>query len=130
MIPNDLIDTHFPQISPIALVEQAARLMRDNRLHALPVVENGKLKGIIACEDIVYRGIAEGEDWFLAHVEDFMTHDPNFASLTDELSTTRALMRAGGHKWLPVVNTDREYYGVVRSEVFSRAEILMADTSS
>ncbi len=130
MIPNDLIDTDFPQISPIALVEQAARLMRDNRLHALPVVENGNLKGIIACEDIVYRGIAEGEDWFLAHVEDFMTRDPNFALISDELSTIRALMRAGRHKWLPVVNKKREYYGVLKSEALHRVKTLMAGITS
>lgn len=128
MIPYDLIDPNFPQISPIALVEQAARLMRDKGLHALPVVENGKLKGIIACEDIVYRGIAEGEDWFLARVEDFMTRDPNIASHTDELSTIFSLMKAEGHKWLPVVNAEMEYYGVVSSDM-ANMKVLMGNPS-
>jgi len=34
-------------ISPDALLEEAALLMRDNTVGALPVVENGKLVGII-----------------------------------------------------------------------------------
>lgn len=34
-------------ISPDSLLEEAAILMRDNDIGALPVVENGKLKGII-----------------------------------------------------------------------------------
>ena len=114
MISRDLTEADFPKVSPLALVEQAARMMRDSRLHALPVVEERQLKGVIACEDIVYRGIAEGDDWFLAHVEDYMTKDPDVALVTDEVSTVHAAMRAGRHQWLPVVSADEEYRGVVK----------------
>lgn len=113
MIPGDIIEPNFPKVSPLALIEQAARLMRENRLHALPVVDGEQLIGIIACEDIVYRGIAAGEDWFLAHVEDFMTRDPNVALVTDDTSSIHALMKAGRHKWLPVISADNEFLGVI-----------------
>lgn len=114
MISTELIETDFPKVSPIALIEQAARMMRDNHLHALPVVDGSMLKGVIACEDIVYRGIASGEDWFLTHVEDFMTRDPIAVSVTDDISDVQALMKAGQHQWLPVVSVDKEYLGVVK----------------
>ena len=114
MIATELIEADFPKVSPIALIEQAARMMRDNHLHVLPVVEEAKLRGVIACEDIVYRGIAAGDDWFLTHVEDFMTRDPNVVLVTDEVSDVRALMKAGHHQWLPVVSTKDEYLGVVK----------------
>ena len=39
-------------ISPNALLEEAAILMRDNRVSFLPVVDNGKLVGIITESDI------------------------------------------------------------------------------
>lgn len=114
MIATELIETDFPEVSPLALIEQAARMMRDNHLHVLPVVEEAKLRGVIACEDIVYRGIASGDDWFLTHVEDFMTRDPNIVLVTDEVSDVRALMKAGQHEWLPVVSAKEEYLGVVK----------------
>ena len=114
MIATELIETDFPEVSPLALIEQAARMMRDNHLHVLPVVEEAKLRGVIACEDIVYRGIASGDDWFLTHVEDFMTRDPIVISVTDEISDVHALMKAGRHKWLPVVSAKEEYLGVVK----------------
>ncbi|RIV84608.1 CBS domain-containing protein [Aurantiacibacter zhengii] len=113
MISKAQTEVDFPKVSPLALVEQAARLMRDHRLHALPVVEGRQLKGVIACEDIVYRGIADGDDWFLAHVEDYMTTDPDVAFVTDGISTIQAAMRVGRHQWLPVVSADDEYQGVV-----------------
>ncbi|EDL48553.1 hypothetical protein ED21_30149 [Erythrobacter sp. SD-21] len=96
--------------------------MRENYLHALPVVEGDQLKGIVSCEDIVYRGIAKGDDWFLAHVEDYMTRDPNAALVTDDIFTLSALMKAGCHRWLPVVRADRDYLGVIRLSVLKRVE--------
>lgn len=114
MIPSDLIETQFPKVSPIALIEQAASLMREHGLHALPVVEGSQLKGVIACEDIVYRGIADGDDWFLAHVEDYMTRDPNVALVTDDTRSVHALMKAGRHQWLPVLSGDKEYLGAIK----------------
>lgn len=39
-------------VSPNALLEEAALLMRDNEIRALPVVDNGKLVGIITETDI------------------------------------------------------------------------------
>ncbi|QZD90013.1 CBS domain-containing protein [Qipengyuania aurantiaca] len=115
-----MIEEDFPNVSPIALVEQAARLMRDNSLHALPVVEGKGLRGVIACEDIVYRGIADGEDWFFAHVEDYMTRNPNVALNTDDNSSLIALMKAGRHKWLPIITANREYLGVIKLAVLER----------
>lgn len=113
MISDDMIEPNFPTISPLAFIEQAARLMRENRLHALPVVDGKQLVGIIACEDIVYRGIAAGEDWFLARVDDYMTRNPNIALVTDDNSSIHALMKAGEHKWLPVVSTNKQFLGVI-----------------
>lgn len=116
MISKSIIDTDFPKVSPLALVEQAARCMRDNHLHALPVVEGNRFRGIIACEDLVYRGIADGEDWFLARVEHYMTSDPDIALVTDGVATVHSAMRAGQHRWLPVIKANEEYQGVVRLE--------------
>ena len=40
-------------ISPAATLEEASRLMNEKRISKLPVVENGKLVGIITSTDII-----------------------------------------------------------------------------
>jgi acetoin utilization protein AcuB len=40
-------------ISPDTTIERAARIMQENRIGALPVVENGKARGIITSTDVL-----------------------------------------------------------------------------
>jgi CBS domain-containing protein len=43
-------------------LREVAALMRDGDMGAMPVIENGKLVGIVTDRDIVVRAIAEGKD--------------------------------------------------------------------
>ncbi len=43
-------------------LQEVARLMRDGDMGAMPIVENGKLIGIVTDRDIVVRAIAEGKN--------------------------------------------------------------------
>ena len=43
-------------------LQEVAALMRDGDMGSLPVVEDGKLVGIVTDRDIVVRAIAEGKD--------------------------------------------------------------------
>jgi CBS domain-containing protein len=43
-------------------LREVAVLMRDGDMGSIPVVENGKLVGIVTDRDIVVRSIAEGKD--------------------------------------------------------------------
>ena len=49
---SDVMTTHLQTISPEALIEEAAILMRDKKIGGLPVVENDKLVGIVTESDI------------------------------------------------------------------------------
>lgn len=49
---SDVMTKHVITISPDALIEEAAILMRDKKIGAVPVLENGKLVGIITESDI------------------------------------------------------------------------------
>ena len=54
MIPLDTIwERHVRTVSPQASVRDAARLMRAEKLSALPVVEAGKLVGILTDYDLL-----------------------------------------------------------------------------
>ena len=48
-------------ISPESSLEEIAKLMVDKKLHTLPVVEKGKLVGIVGKEDVL-RTLVPGED--------------------------------------------------------------------
>lgn len=43
-------------------LREVAGLMRDGDMGAMPVVENGKLVGIVTDRDIVVRAVADGKD--------------------------------------------------------------------
>lgn len=49
-------------VSPDQTVNEAANLMSQYNIGALPVVENGKLRGMITDRDITLRSTAEGRD--------------------------------------------------------------------
>jgi acetoin utilization protein AcuB len=62
-------------ISPGTTIERAARIMQENRIGALPVMEGGKLVGIITTNDVMgvllrAIGFGEGSTRFIVLVED------------------------------------------------------------
>ena len=55
-------------------LREVAEMMRDGDMGALPIIENGKLVGIVTDRDIVVRGIAGGKD-AAAQIGEVMTTD-------------------------------------------------------
>jgi CBS domain-containing protein len=49
-------------VSPNQTIKEAAALMSQHNVGAIPVVENGQVKGIITDRDITLRTTAEGRD--------------------------------------------------------------------
>ena len=56
---EDLMTCNVLTVSPTQTVEDCMNLMTDNRVRHLPVVEHGKLVGIITIGDVVKAVIAE-----------------------------------------------------------------------
>jgi len=54
---KEIMTSNVITISPNETVERAARIMTENKIKKLPVVENGKLVGIITLTDIVASGV-------------------------------------------------------------------------
>ncbi len=49
-------------IEPETTVEEAARVLRDEDVGSLPIVQDGHLVGVLTDRDIVLRVVAEGRD--------------------------------------------------------------------
>jgi CBS domain-containing protein len=100
--------THDPRtVAPSDTLADAARIMRDDDVGDVLVVENGRLAGIITDRDIVVRAVADGRDPSSVTVGDVMTRDPQ--TLTPDQSEDDAvrLMREWDVRRAPVVQDGR-----------------------
>ena len=49
----DIMSPNIITVSPEKTLEEAANIMTENKIKKLPVVENGRLVGIIAASDLI-----------------------------------------------------------------------------
>ncbi len=93
-------------------LHQAAQLMRDNDIGALPVIKDGKIVGIITDRDIVVRAIAENLS-LQTKVEQVMTKEV-FSVREDEF-VFNAIRKMGDKqiRRLPVLDDDENLVGII-----------------
>lgn len=112
-IVNEIMSTNVQMISPEATLRQAAQMMLELDMGALPVCRGTTLLGMVTDRDITIRGVAAGLSPDLACVSDVMTKDLEFCT---EDQDTEDVMHTMGHaqvRRLPVVNVDGELVGIV-----------------
>ncbi len=108
-----------PSISSDLSLADAARLMLDSGLKALPVLEKNKVKGIVTSTDIVnsINSIPEVADLRAA---DIMSGDPITVSEDDDLLDALKKMRDIDEASIPVVNKDGKITGMVNINDISK----------
>ncbi len=109
-------DVMVPDVQTIdstATLTQAAQRMRDANIGVLPVVEGGRLRGIITDRDLVVRAMARGTDGGSVRVAECATHDL-IAARTD-WSVEQAMQTMADHQIgrLPVVDEMDRVVGIV-----------------
>ena len=62
--------------SPALSIREAAKLMKEEDVGSLPVVEDGRLVGVLTDRDVVVRAVAEGLDTNAARVRDVASREP------------------------------------------------------
>ncbi len=93
-------------------LRETAILMRDGDCGAMPVVEAGKLVGIVTDRDIVVRGIAEGKD-AATKIGDVMTTEIYSVKPDDFVFEAIRLMGDRQVRRVPVVNETGELAGII-----------------
>jgi CBS domain-containing protein len=73
VLVKDVMKREVATVGPDASLGSVARAMRDHDVGCLPVLENGRLIGMITDRDIVVRGVAEGLDPHRAIVREAMS---------------------------------------------------------
>ena len=95
-------------------VASAARLMREHRIGALLVIQEGRLAGIFTERDALFRVIAEGRDPAKTRVGEVMTANPRTIAPDRPFGHALHMMHEGGFRHVPVVDDGRPL-GVVSS---------------
>jgi CBS domain-containing protein len=102
-----------------APVQEAAKIMRDEDVGAIPIVENGSLVGIVTDRDIALNVVAEGKDGSTPVTQiaagDLVTIDPD-QSLDEGLR----LMAQHQVRRLPVVEEDGKPVGIIAQADIAR----------
>jgi len=84
-------------------VASAARLMRERRIGALLVIQEGRLAGIFTERDALFRVIAEGRDPDNTRVAEVMTANPRTIAPDRPFGHALHMMYEGGFRHVPVV---------------------------
>ncbi len=88
-------------------VSEAARLMKQRRVGAIMVVEDGKLAGVFTERDAVCRVLAEGRDVNTTPLAEVMTANPRTLRPDDSFALALQMMHEGKFRHVPVVDDGR-----------------------
>jgi len=102
-------------------VLDAARLMTDKRIGAVPVVDGDRVVGILSERDVMNRVVARQLDPGKTAVEEVMTREVIVGSPTDDVGRVIGIMKQANIRHLPIV-ADQKLLGVV-----SLRALLMVD---
>lgn len=107
-------------ITPDTTVQEAARLMKSEDVGALPIVEEGRLTGVITDRDLAIRGVAQGLATETPVRElaskDVVTIDPE-----QSLEEAARLMAEHQVRRLPVVEEDGRLVGMLAQADVAKA---------
>ena len=109
---EDVMTRDVAVASPDQSLQQAARLMCELDIGALPVADNERLVGMITDRDIAIRAVADGMGP-QAKVGDVMTSDVKYCYCDQELAEVGDNMADIQLRRLPVLNRDKRLVGIL-----------------
>ena len=104
-------------------LSKARELFADGRINHLPIVENGKLAGILSSNDLVKLSfLVDDEDHSLSDfldrqytVAEVMQSNPVSISVESTVREAAQILAVAGFHALPVIGKDRSLKGIVTS---------------
>jgi predicted transcriptional regulator len=98
MLARDIMSSPVISAAPSQLVSEIARLLRDQRIGGMPVIENGKLVGMITESDLIHRHEIGTQD-----IRDLR---PWWQRLRQRDASIRAYVKSHGRTARHVMSTD------------------------
>ena len=94
-------------LSPEQTVAEAVRVMAENHIGVVPILERDRLVGIFSERDLLRRVIAKGRHLEKTSLREVMTPDPVTAMPDEDRKSAIQKMQAVGCRHLPIVVHDR-----------------------
>ena len=116
-IIRSLMKTDMVTVKPDDLVVDAARLMSQNHVGAVLVIEDGAMKGIVSERDVVTRVVAEGKDPRTTTVSEIATEVVIDVDVGTHVRKCAELQSAMGVRHLPVTENGKPV-GILSSRDF------------
>ena len=109
---KDCMTRRVHTVGPDATIADAARMMADNDIGALPVASPDRLLGMITDRDIAVRAVAAGMGPDTP-VRNVMSDEIKYCFETEEVEDVLANMGDIQVRRLPVVDEDKRLVGIV-----------------
>jgi CBS domain-containing protein len=120
MKAKDLMTPQPCCCSPNDSITEVASIMRDNDCGSVPVVEAGRIVGIVTDRDLTVRALARGLTGE-ATVRDVMTASPECCEENDDIHSIERVMSERQVRRVPIVNADGGCVGIVSQADLARA---------
>jgi CBS domain-containing protein len=124
---GDLMAKHVEFIDATATVQDAASLMGELDVSALPIGTADDLKGVITDRDILYRVVAEGKDPRRTQVLQVATKTIFSVRPEDPISNAMDLMASQNVRRLPVLDDTQRVIGWITLSDLSRHLLVESD---
>jgi CBS domain-containing protein len=110
---HEIMTAHARCVAPDNTLVEAAGLMRQLDVGALPVCEDDELAGMVTDRDIVVRGVADGRESNSTTVRDVMSQGVIYAFADQEVEEAVRLMEEKQIRRLPVLNREKRMVGIM-----------------
>ncbi|TWI05758.1 CBS domain protein [Luteimonas cucumeris] len=94
-------------------LKQVARMMLDNDVGEIPIVDDAKVVGVVTDRDIVVRLVAHGQDPTQVRAEDCMTSPAVTLELGADIRDCAELMARQKIRRVPIVDAQGQIRGIV-----------------
>lgn len=102
---REIMSRNLFTVAPKTSITEAAKLMRDHNVGAVPVVEGKKIVGILTDRDLAIRGLTEGKEPGSLMVSDIMSREMVFGHPEMDVHEAAELMANEQVRRLPVVES-------------------------
>jgi CBS domain-containing protein len=116
-------------VEPATSVGEAARMLRTEDVGSLPIIERGRIAGMLTDRDIVLRVVAEGRDAESTRVADVASRELVTIDPDQSLEEAARMMSSHQLRRLPVVDEEGRLVGIVAQADLAR-EASAAETGA
>ncbi|UWG99257.1 CBS domain-containing protein [Dehalobacter sp. DCM] len=100
---KEIMSSDVSWVDPSVKVPEIAKIMKEKNVGSVPVVQNGKVLGIITDRDIILRVLALSKDLSQVTAEQCMTADPVCIEDNEDINSAAEIMAEYQVKRLPVL---------------------------